>query len=182
MLITTNRLIIRRFRESDAPYLFAYLSNPRTPCFFADRLASLADARQKAITLSADVSAFAVCLQEDDRLIGHLFADDKDQEEDTWCVGWHFNPAWEGKGFATEAASALFDHLFSSRGARRLYAYVEVYNLASQKLCERLHMRREGCFKEFVSFTSENGEKRYDDTYVYAILSKEWIFSALDTE
>lgn len=174
LITTTQRLTLRRFRASDAPQLFAYLSAPRTPCFLADRLASLAEARQKASALSADARAFAVCLQKNDELIGHLFADDNDQEENTWCVGWHFNSAWEGKGYATEAASALFDYLFDTQSARRLYAYVEDYNLASQKLCERLHMRREGCFKEFVSFITENGEKRYDDTYVYAILSKEW--------
>lgn len=46
--------------------------------------------------------------------------------------------------------------------------------LASQKLCERLHMRREGCFKEFVSFENEEGKARYDDTYIYALLHKEW--------
>jgi len=43
---------------------------------------------------------------------------------------------------------------------RRLYAWVEVYNLASQKLCERLHMRHEGCFKEFVAFENEDGKAR----------------------
>ncbi|MEH9308335.1 GNAT family protein, partial [Klebsiella pneumoniae] len=60
------------------------------------------------------------------------------------------------------------------KGARRLYAWVEDYNYSSQKLCERLLMRREGCFKEFVSFENEEGKARYDDTYIYALLHKEW--------
>jgi hypothetical protein len=33
-------------------------------------------------------------------------------------------------------------------------------------------MRQEGCFKEFVSFTDEQGEERYDSTFVYALLKK----------
>jgi RimJ/RimL family protein N-acetyltransferase len=68
--------------------------------------------------------------------------------------------------------SALFTYLFTQKEARRLYAYVEDYNLPSQKLCARLHMRQEGCFKEFVSFTDEQGEERYDSTYVYALLKR----------
>ncbi|MDU1473532.1 MAG: GNAT family N-acetyltransferase, partial [Escherichia coli] len=38
----------------------------------------------------------------------------------------------------------------------------------------RLHMRQEGCFKEFVSFTHDNGVEKYDDTFIFALLKKEW--------
>ena len=42
-------------------------------------------------------------------------------------------------------------------------------------LCERLGMRREGCFKEFVTFVNNpDGSPKYEDTCVYAILEKEW--------
>ena len=30
-------------------------------------------------------------------------------------------------------------------------------------------------FKEFVSFENEEGKERYDDTYIYALLQKEWV-------
>lgn len=40
---------------------------------------------------------------------------------------------------------------------------------------ERLGMRREGCFKEFVTFVNNpDGSPKYEDTCVYAILEKEW--------
>ena len=36
-------------------------------------------------------------------------------------------------------------------------------------------MRREGCFKEFVTFVNNpDGSPKYEDTCVYAILEKEW--------
>ena len=42
-------------------------------------------------------------------------------------------------------------------------------------LCEKLGMRREGLFKEFVSFVkNEDGSPKYENTYQYAILKKEW--------
>lgn len=48
-------------------------------------------------------------------------------------------------------------------------------NIRSKRLCERLGMRREGCFKEFVTFINNSDESlKYEDTCVYAILKKEW--------
>ncbi|MBK0032568.1 GNAT family N-acetyltransferase [Erwinia sp. S43] len=175
IVITTARLIIRAFNDKDASALFEYLSSPRTPCFYDEKLNSLAEAKKDVYKRARDTSQFAVCLKETDGLIGHLFADNSDEpDRSTWSVGWHFNQRYGGQGYATESVAALFQYLFSEKQARRIYAYVEDYNLSSQKLCARLHMRQEGCFKEFVSFMTEKGEKKYDDTFVYALLKKEW--------
>lgn len=103
----------------------------------------------------------------------HVFA--LRENEDTYNVGWHFNKRFEGKGFACEAAAGLLDYLFREAGARRIYGFVEDDNIRSKRLCERLGMRREGCFKEFVTFVNNpDGSPKYEDTCVYAILEKEW--------
>lgn len=175
IVTTTPRLIIRAFNGKDATELFDYLSSPRAPCFYDEKLNSLAEAKEEANKRAQDTSQFAVCIKESDKLIGHLFADNSEEpDRNTWSVGWHFNPHYEGQGFATESVAALFNYLFTEKEARRLYAYVEDDNLASQRLCDRLHMRQEGCFREFVSFVREDGEEKYDNTFVYALLKKEW--------
>lgn len=70
---------------------------------------------------------------------------------------------------------AFFDYLFSKKGARRIYAYVEDHNLSGQHLCEKLGMRREGLFMEVVSFVNNpDGTPHDENTYQYAILKKEW--------
>ena len=85
------------------------------------------------------------------------------------------NLNYTGKGYAYEAAHAFFDYLFNEKGARRIYAYTEDTNLPSQHLCEKLGMRREGLFLEFISFVNDpDGSPRYENTYQYAILKKEW--------
>lgn len=54
-------------------------------------------------------------------------------------------------------------------------AYVEDYNLSSQHLCKKLGMRKEGEFTEFVSFVNNSdGTPRYENTFQYAVLKKEW--------
>lgn len=90
--------------------------------------------------------------EKDDFIIGDVFA--LRENEDTYNVGWHFNKRFEGKGFACEAAAGLLDYLFREAGARRIYGFVEDDNIRSKRLCERLGMRREGCFKEFVTFVN----------------------------
>ena len=69
-IITTQRLIIRHFKEEDAAALFDYLSSPRTPCFKDEKLHSLAEAEVDVAKRASDPAQFAVCLKETDTLIG----------------------------------------------------------------------------------------------------------------
>ena len=170
--IETERLVLRRFAPQDAAGLFAYLQAPIASCFLSLTLADLNDAARMVAERGADDKSIAVCLRSTGQLIGDLFAE---PEGDTFSVGWNFNPQFAGRGYAHEAASALFADLFTRRAARRLYAYVEDTNTSSQKLCERLGMRQEGAFKEFVSFKNdEAGAPIYENTLQYALLHHEW--------
>ena len=124
----------------------------------------------------------SLTLKESGKVIGEIDAmpeatapDEENAARDTFSPCWMLNPEYHGKGYAYEAAHAFFDYLFKGKGARRIYAYTEDYNVASQKLCEKLGMRREGLFMEFVSFVNdENGNPIYENTCQYAILKREW--------
>lgn len=172
-IVETGRLVLRKFRQGDAADLFAYLQEPRPSCFHALRLADL-DAAEAEVTARGHGDDYvAVCLRSTGTVIGDLFC--MHEPPDTFSVGWNFNAAYMGAGYATEAARALFDHLFTARRARRLYAYVEENNTPSQRLCERLGMRKEGLFVEFVSFAAAaDGTEIYENTLQYAILRREW--------
>lgn len=171
--IVTDRLTLRNFRADDAADLYAYLKAPRPSCFASMKLADMEAARAEAETRSGSDEHIAVCLSENDRVIGDLFT--THEPPDTYSVGWNFNADFGGAGYATEAARALFSYLFDQKGGRRLFAFVEDDNFASQRLCERLGMRREGLFIEFISFVNdEQGQPIYENTLQYAILRKEW--------
>ena len=176
-IIETERLILRPFREGDAADLFAYLHAPTASCFFSLALADLAEAEIEVGRRALDKGFIAICLKETGRVIGDLFGGAGENDEDeTASVGWHIAPQFVRQGYAFEAATALFDHLFRVKGFRRLYAYVEDHNEPSQRLCEKLGMRKEGVFVEFVSFSKdEAGEPIYENTMQYAILRKEWM-------
>ena len=174
MTITeTNRLLLRNFKESDAAALLSYLGNPRVNCFKSERLSSVGEAEEYIIDKQKEAYSFAICLKESDDLIGDVFAVKKDP--DTFNIGWHINQLFEGKGYAHEAARGFLSYLFNTENARRIYCYVESDNIRSRRLCERLDMRLEGCFKEFISFVENpDGNPIYEDTCIYAILKREW--------
>lgn len=182
--IETERLILRPFVLSDAADVYEYLKEPAVNCFASMKLNSLKEAENKMKKRVGDTEYyFAIVLKENGRVIGEIFAcpesdephEDKDSPRDTFSPCWMLNLNYAGKGYAYEAARAFFDYLFNEKGARRIYAYTEDYNVPSQKLCEKLGMRREGLFLEFISFVNNpDGMPKYENTYQYAILKKEW--------
>ncbi len=170
--IETSRLVLRNFRKADAGDLLAYLREPRASCFLSLKLESVSAAEAEAEKRGKNDEYIAVCLKDSDKLIGDVFAM---PEEDTFAVGWNFAADFGGAGYASEATRVLFAYLFTVKQARRLYAYVEDHNKASQRLCERLGMRKEGLFEEFVSFKRDaDGIPIYENTMQYAILRKLW--------
>ena len=181
-MIETQRLLLRPFKETDAPDVFEYLKEPAVNCFKCMKVSSLTEAKAAAKKkASCSEYLFAIVLKDDGKVIGEIEAyPDRESEQDdaardTFSPCWMLKEAYWGKGYAFEAAHAFFEYLFDKKGARRIYAYTEDYNLASQKLCERLGMRREGLFKEFVSFVKDSaGNPIYENTLQYAILKKEW--------
>lgn len=180
-MIITERLILRPFTESDATDAYEYLHKPMVHCFEDMRTNSFEEAKNAVLERAKDSEYyFAIVLKESGKVIGEIFAYPTGDEHpcgnsDTFSPCWMLNSEYHGKGYAYEAAQAYFDFLFTEKNARRLYAYTEDYNAASQKLCEKLGMRREGFYLEFISFVNdENGNPIYENTYEYAILKKEW--------
>ena len=182
-MIETSRLILRTFREEDAADLYEYLKEPMVHCFACMKVNSLEEAQRAVQERAKDNEYyFAIVLKENGKVIGEIDAmpetpapDEKNAVLDTFSPCWMLHPDYHGKGYAFEAAKAFFEYLFYRKGARRIYAFTEDYNLSSQKLCQKLGMRQEGLFREFVTFVNdENGNPIYENTMQWAILKKEW--------
>ena len=182
VMIETERLILRPFLEQDAADVFEYLKDPAV-CFINMKVNSLDEAKEETKKRVGETEYyFAIVLKENSKVIGEINAYPEPSDphgenavKDTFSPCWMLNEKYQRKGYAYEAARAFFDYLFSKKGARRIYAYTEDYNIASQRLCEKLGMRREGLFVEVVSFVSNpDGTPKYENTMQYAILQKEW--------
>lgn len=188
--IETKRLLLRPFCESDAADVLEYLSAPLPHCFDGLKIDTLDEARAEVVKRGEDAEfCFAIVLKETGKVIGEIDALPSDYKPpmlrsqelpppppDTFTPSLILNAAYRGGGYAYEATYALFDYLFERKAARRIYSYVDDYNPCSRHLCEKLGMRREGLFREFVSFVNgADGNPVYEHTFQYAILKREWM-------
>lgn len=173
----TKCILLRPFKNEDVVDVYEYLSQLKVHCFLDMKVKDVSEVSMDERIKYPD-NYFAVILKEENKVIGEIFAFSHEgglEHQNVYSPCWIINENYQGQGYMYEAACLFFDYLFEVKKARRIYAYTEDDNIASQKLCERLGMRQEGLFKEFVSFINdENGNPIYENTYQYAILKKEW--------
>jgi RimJ/RimL family protein N-acetyltransferase len=176
--VHTERLLLRRATADDLDPTWAYRRLPEvhewlgaaTPAYEAYRERYLRDQRLSDLLIT----------ELDGQVIGDLMV----KIEDGWAqeevadqakgvhgeLGWVFDPAFGGKGYATEAVRALVGLCFGPLGLRRLHADCFYDNEPSWRLMERIGMRRElHTVKESLHRT-----KGWLDGLSYALLAEEW--------
>jgi RimJ/RimL family protein N-acetyltransferase len=87
---------------------------------------------------SDDELGWFVTLVEDGRVIGDAGTKGGADDEGRIEIGYGLAAPFRGKGYGTEAVRLLVDHLGSQPGVRVVTAEVEVGNVASRKLLERI--------------------------------------------
>ncbi|MFI2611658.1 GNAT family N-acetyltransferase [Kitasatospora sp. NPDC018619] len=175
--VSTDRLRLRLFTPDDLDDLAAYQGLPevarylyRPPLTREQCVQSLA--RRAAGTAWAedgDVLALAVCPVGEERVAGEVVLKLASARSRQAEIGWSLNPAYQGRGYATEAARAVAELAFADLGAHRIFARLDVLNTGSIRVCERLGMRREAHLVE-----NDLDEERWGSEYVYAVLAREW--------
>jgi [ribosomal protein S5]-alanine N-acetyltransferase len=84
-------------------------------------------------------------------------------------LGYGIRSPHRGRGYATEAAALALDFGFTTLELHRIEATVEPSNVASQRVVERLGMRREGLL---VGRLKE--PEGFRDALLYGITTDEW--------
>ena len=87
----------------------------------------------------------------DDTLIGVVSVEERDGE---WQLGYWLNPAHWGKGYMTEAASAVTERFFQHMPDETLYSGVFADNAASLRVQEKLGFRVIGCHEIYAASRS----------------------------
>ncbi len=177
MILETNRLVIRKFCYDDWCDLYEYLSQEIVVKYEPYNVFSKEECKQIAINRSQDDAFFAVCLKENNKLIGNIYFQHQEPKEFlTWEIGYVFNPVYYGKGYATEACKKVLKYGFGQLGAHRVIGKCNPENTSSWRLLERLLMRREGHFRKPAFFRKSNeGNPIWHDAYQYSILAEEFL-------
>lgn len=115
------------------------MGGPRDPAKVRDILLeeSRGDSRD-------DYSLWPVVEKSTDRIVGDcgLTAKEVDGRREIEIVYVFAADVW-GKGYATEAATAIRDAAFTQRGLTRLIALIDPANVASARVAEKIGMRFE---------------------------------------
>ena len=179
---STDRLILRRFVPEDFEAYRAYRSLPEIYRYLYSDPPSEEEMRERfdasfntRLSDDGDILRCAVVRREDDALVGQVSLKIANKAALQAEVGYMFNPAYAGKGYATEAAAAIITLGFEKFGFHRIFARLDAKNAGSIGVVERLGMRREAHLIENDRFNGIWG-----DEYVYAVLSREWAARAPD--
>ena len=175
----SERLVLRRPRESDFEPLLASWSDPESVRFTGERedlpgfiKAMIADMQAKQPGDHAPGGPwfqYVIERAEDGGTIGDLGAGFGTPGERQVELGYRIHPDHRRKGYAKEALAALIGHLIEAYDVHRFVGVAASLNHASIAVLRSLGFRREGQFK--ASFRC-NGEW-LDDDY-FALLASEW--------
>jgi len=149
MILESQRLRLRPFRETDFPDILAYGLDPEfyrylpieeqtaetLRIFFDERMADQEQQSNERIT-------FAVALNSDDKIIGTIRLGVFDKEERFADIGYAMDLAQQGRGYMTEAVKCVLHYCFLELRLVQIWATVDKDNSKSWKLMDRLGMRR----------------------------------------
>ena len=173
----TERLVLRPFLPDDFEAFSAYRSLPEIYRFLYSDPPSAEEMRERfdaslnvRFSEGGDILRFAVVRREDDVLLGQVSLKLTSRYAGQAEVGYMFDPAHAGKGYATEAVQALITLGFGKFDLHRIFARLDALNKGSVGVVERLGLRREAHLIENDRFNGVWG-----DEYIYAILNREWM-------
>lgn len=151
--IATARLILRRPKAADATAKYEYARDPEVARYMdwaiptgLDRiLASTANAAVR--WESGEEYAWVITAEPDDRAIGNVACRVEGHAAD---LGYVLAREHWGRGYATEAATAIFRWLVSLDGVFRIWATCDIENVASARVLEKIGMSREGILRRWA--------------------------------
>ena len=143
MQLTTERLILRPWAETDAEDLYRYAKDDRVgPIAGWPPHSSVDNSAEIIRTVFSAPETYAVCLKEDNRAIGSIglmigARSDKEIPGTEAEIGyWIGRPFW-GQGLIPEAVRELLRYCFEDKGAQRVWCSHYAGNEKSKRVIEK---------------------------------------------
>lgn len=173
--LETDRLRLRPVADADAAALFALHTNADvlrywdSPPWAEPARADRFIAACRAMAEDGSGVRVAVDRVPDGTFIGWCTLSRWNPEFRSAALGYCYDDAAWGNGYATEAARALLRWAFDTLDLNRVQAETDTRNTASARVLEKLGFVREGTLREDCVV---NGE--VSDSWVYGLLRRHW--------
>jgi len=169
--LQTERLILRAFQMDDAPAVNKYVSEKaiaattlNIPHPYTLEMADEWIGTHKEAFENGQAVRFAITLGDSGNLLGAIGLEITAAHERAEIGYWIGKPHW-GKGYCTEAATAVLQYGFDSHGLERIFATHFRKNSASGRVMQKAGMKHEGRLRHHVKKWGE-----FEDLEMYAIL------------
>lgn len=180
--LTTDRLILRAYRESDAEALLPMYSREDVSKFLLGEPWTAEEAKTEIAKrlprtgLETAERTLALVMETKDGLddlegsivIGCLSLWHDGDSSEKAEMGWILDPAAGGHGFASEAATAILNVAFDHYNLHRVFAQMDSRNTASAKLATRIGMQEEAHLRQDWWSKGE-----WTDTLVFGMLKND---------
>lgn len=175
---TTQRLILRDWREDDWPEFFRVTNTPAVMRWLGgvfDKEGMAKQRRRVELCHAAHAHCFWVVERsEDGVLLGFCGLKRADAPGSTIAglpeIGWRLREDVWGQGYAKEAAGAVMDLSFSRFAANEVFAITVAENTASWGLMKRLGMRR----RAELDYPDPRYAPPWRDAIIYSMSRQEW--------
>ena len=147
MNLTTERLILRPWEESDAESLYEYAKDPQVgPIAGWPPHISVEDSRQIIKSVLAVNETYAICKRQDNRAIGSIGLmrgkqSNLDIPEDEGEIGYWIGVPFWGQGYVPEAVRELIRHGFEDLKLNRIWCGYFEGNEKSKRVQEKCGFR-----------------------------------------
>ncbi len=172
--IKTDRLLLRKFRISDAEEVFAtWTSDERVAKYtswYAHKNMKDTNAYVEYMVNKSDLSDYNWIIELDNKIIGSISVCYSDDYLEIVGIGYVLGYEYWGKGYATEAAKAVIHFLFGSVHYRKIIAGCDSENIGSYRVMEKVGMKREAVLREHI----KRKDGTWGDDFQYGLLSREF--------
>ena len=153
-MLKTERLILRRFEESDAENVFEYAKDPAVgPIAGWPPHKSVGESLDVIRNVFSAAECYAVCLKEGGKAIGAIelklngHTDMTDRDDECELGYWLGRPFW-GQGIMPEAAREMLRHAFEDLGMQNVWCGYYDGNTKSKRVQEKCGFRYQWTTKD----------------------------------
>ena len=176
--LTTDRLLLRRIRITDAPDMYEYSKDPDvTKYLLWDPHPNVEHTRNYIDYLQdryrdGKYYDWAIILKSTGKMIGTCGFSAIYPEHRYAEVGYVLNPAFRGQGYAGEALATVLDFAFRRMALNRVEAKCVAENSSSERVMQKVGMQFEGIARSALLVKNE-----FRDIKIYAMLRSEYLAS-----
>jgi ribosomal-protein-alanine N-acetyltransferase len=163
--LTTERLVLRAAKTTDAAAIAEWISDPVLYEMWAAKPLPLEVNpfeffNDEKNLLNTETLDWFIYHKADEKVIGEVeFYDIEDNYQTE--ISYRISPKYQGKGYAEEAVKAAVEAVFEYTEINRIAAHIDVKNIKSEKLIEKIGFSLEGTIRQMKFFDTISDFRLY---------------------